>query len=182
MEPYLSLAFLGVGMVAIVLAVLGKKAGLILAAADVVAGMAYPVLAMLGPRMITGAEVEPPSALAIGSAMAWPILWTAILVAIGFGFEPFLRRLGVGIYRLDRQVMMGAAIGMIVTLFVAPGMSMMVVGAFLGALAGGLFAGVQLQRAFKDALGSLLGLFGGDGIRLMCTISVVAQVIRISAG
>ncbi|MBM3266935.1 MAG: DUF456 domain-containing protein [Candidatus Sericytochromatia bacterium] len=179
MDHLLTLVALGVGLAAIVVAALGKKAGLVLAAADVVAVQLFPLLALLGPRVITGddaAAAPSPGALAV--SVVWPLAWTAVLVAVGFGFEPLLRRLGVGIYRLDRQVMLGAAIGMIVALFATAGMSMMVFGAFLGALAGGLFNGVYLKRAATDALGSLLGLFGADGIRLVCTLSIVGLVVR----
>jgi hypothetical protein len=179
MEHYTSLGALVVAFVALILASLGKRAGLVVAAADVVLMAALPFLGMLGPRMVTGEETEAVSPAGLALGMAWPLVWTAILVVVGFGFEPFLRRLGVGIYRLDRQVMMGAAIGMIVVLFAAPGgMSTMVLGAFLGALAGGLFGGTAPGRAARDALGSLLGLFGADGIRLMCTLAIVSLIAR----
>lgn len=160
------LVSLAVGLAAVVLSTLGKKAGLVTAAAAVLALSAY-VLALQN--------------FAIETWAIWNVVWTAVMLAVGFGFEPFVARLGVRLFRLDRNVMMGAAIGMIVALFVGPGTSgltLMVFGALLGALAGGLFSGVSLDRAFRDAVGALLGLFGAEGIRLMATLSVVALLVR----
>ncbi len=157
---------LAIGLAAVVVSIMGKKAGLIIAAADVLGFTGY-ILSWQGVAIEWWALVN--------------VFWTAVMVAVGFGFEPLVSRMGVRLFRLDRNVMMGAAIGMIVALFVGPGTSgltIMVLGAFLGAMAGGLFSGTALGRSFKDAVGALLGLFGGDGIRLMTTLSVVALVVR----
>lgn len=160
---------LATGLVAVVLSIMGKKAGLITAAADVGVVSAYALLMQN---------------FAIEVWAIWNVVWTAVMLAVGFGFEPLAARMGVRLFRLDRNVMMGAAIGMIVALFVGPGTSglaVMVFGALLGALAGGLFSGTSLDRAAKDAVGALLGLFGADGIRLMATLSVVALVVRTAS-
>lgn len=157
---------LGVGLAAVVLAAMGKKAGLIAGAATTVVFTIYALWLRDFP---------------LETWAFWNIFWTAAMVAVGFGFEPLVARMGVRLYRLDRNVLMGAAIGMIVALFVGTGTSgltLMVLGALLGAMAGGLFSGVAFGRSFKDAVGALLGLFGPEGIRLMTTLAVVALVVQ----
>ena len=75
--------------------------------------------------------------------------------------------------------MTGAAVGMVVTLFVGSkgGLGLMLLGAFLGALAGGILASAPPRRALVDSLGALLAMFGGDGIRLLCALTVASAVV-----
>jgi uncharacterized protein YqgC (DUF456 family) len=166
LDYWFALGTLAVALAAIVASALGKKAGLVVAAVDALSIASYGLAREFASFLLPA---------------AWTLVWTAVMLAVGFGFEPFARRFGISLYRLDRNVMLGAAIGMIVALFATPfaasGLTMMLLGAFVGAMAGGLLTGVYLKRAFFDALGSLLGLFGSDGVRLMATLSLVAMIV-----
>lgn len=151
-------------LVGIFLAIWGYRAGLLVVGA---AWLPRLFLAWLGQGV--------DGLLADGVAAAW----TCLLLLLGWFFERAAARLGLRLFRLDRQVMTGAAVGMVVTLFVGSkgGLGLMLLGAFLGALAGGILASAPPRRALVDSLGALLAMFGGDGIRLLCALTVASAVV-----
>lgn len=160
----LPVAIPALALAGIFLAVRGHRAGLI------VVGAAWL------PRLFLAWAGDGVDALLAEGVTA---AWTSLLLLLGWFFERAAARLGLRLFRLDRQVMTGAAVGMVVTLFVgsAGGLGLMLVGAFLGAFAGGILAAAPPRRALVDSLGALLAMFGGDGIRLLCALTVAATVV-----
>lgn len=160
---WVPVAGLAVTMAGLILALLSRKLGL-----GIVSGVA---LAAIG---LTSVDLMP----AIRPELLLASFWVVLLTVVGFGVEAFAARLGVRFFRLDRNVMLGASVGLLVTLFTTFGLSMIVAGAFLGAVAGGLFTGSNPKRALIDGVGALLNIFGGDGLRLMCGLSIAAIIVR----
>jgi uncharacterized protein YqgC (DUF456 family) len=166
--PFLPLATITAGLVALFLAATGQRAGLILAAAMVYAYETYLV-------------IQNPAAAGISQGFA--VGWTTLMLATGFGLEGLVERVGTHFFRLDRQVLGGAAIGIVIAIFAfQSGITMVVIGAFLGALITGLMRRQSPRTAVNDALSSLVGIFGGKGLRLLCTLSVLGTVLGLALG
>lgn len=160
----LSAAVPVLALTGVVLSIRGLKSGLLVVA-----------LAWLPKLFLAWLAAGATGLLRDGATAAWSLL----LLLLGWSFERLAARLGLRLFRLDRQVMTGAAVGLLVTLFTAAsgGLGLMLLGAFLGALAGSLLASAPPRRALVDALGAMLALFGGDGIRLLCTLAVAAAAV-----
>ncbi|HMT27188.1 MAG TPA: DUF456 domain-containing protein [Candidatus Absconditabacterales bacterium] len=71
----------------------------------------------------------------------------------------------------------GATIGTILGFFLIPGIGMLI-GPFIGALAGELLHGQTMKKSFKAARGSLIGFVAGTGIRL--AIAIIFTIIFLN--
>ncbi|WP_025764856.1 DUF456 domain-containing protein [Dyadobacter tibetensis] len=73
----------------------------------------------------------------------------------------------------------GAVVGMLLGIVVLPGIGL-VVGTFLGALAGELLAGLPLKPATRAAVGSLIGFLTGVLVQvLLCLAMIVYAIIGL---
>ncbi|MBI6545656.1 MAG: hypothetical protein HY692_02620 [Cyanobacteria bacterium NC_groundwater_1444_Ag_S-0.65um_54_12] len=160
----LAMAFLGV-----VLALRGQQPGLWLTALDLSALAVFQALLPAG-------YWRPAELLSSGVGLA--LLWTGGFLLVGFGIEPFAARIGVRLFRIDRGVLMGAALGLLLTLFLPFGLTTIVGSAYLGASIASMLMGSRFKRALGDGVGALLAIFGPKGIRLMCTLSLASLLVQ----
>ena len=89
--------------------------------------------------------------------MSYPVLGITLLIALAiFILDYFIPAMGAKRFGGSRYGVIGTTVGLIIGLFVPP--FGIIIGPFLGALAGELLNGTKSDLAVKAAFGSLLGL------------------------
>ena len=73
--------------------------------------------------------------------------------------------------------MWGAAIGLVIGIFVLPPLGI-IVGPFAGAVIGEAFTGKKAAQAFRAGLGSLLGLMMGVGLKLAASLAMTFYFVK----
>ncbi|MCC6753367.1 MAG: DUF456 domain-containing protein [Saprospiraceae bacterium] len=103
-------------------------------------------------------------------------LWTyALLTLVVTAIDTFLPLWGQKKFGGSRFGMLGGAVGMLAGLAVGP--FGLLLGAFLGGLAGELLAGQQADRAFTASLGSFAGFLFGSLLKVaLCLAMIWASV------
>jgi Uncharacterized protein conserved in bacteria len=100
------------------------------------------------------------------SHFEWPVLLVLgiimVIVTVLDYFLPIVMTKKMG---GTKYGVWGATLGMLIGLFF--GLPGIILGPFLGALAGELIAGVENKKAVKAALGSFIGFISGTGIKLV---------------
>ena len=73
--------------------------------------------------------------------------------------------------------MWGAAIGLVIGIFVLPPLGI-IVGPFAGAVIGETLTGKKAAEAFRAGLGSLLGLMMGVGLKLAASLAMTFYFVK----
>lgn len=94
---------------------------------------------------------------------------TGLLTALVTAFDVIVPAIGAKRFSCTRAGTIGCMIGTVVGIFYAAGGGI-VLGPFLGALAGELIAGRPFKAALKGAFGALLGFLAGVTMKLLCCV------------
>lgn len=155
----------------------------VIAALLVIAGVfgvvfpAMPGIPLVFAGLVVAAWAEGFSYVATGTLVALAVL-TVLGVAVDFAASALgARRVGA-----SRQAVIGAAVGGLVGLFF--GIPGILLGPFVGAVAGELLARRDLQRAGRAGFGTWLGLVLGTAAKLAIAFSMIGLfvVVRIWGG
>ncbi|MBU6427609.1 MAG: DUF456 family protein, partial [Cyanobacteria bacterium REEB65] len=162
MSELISWGLLGVTFAGVVLSIGGSWLGLALLAAEYGGILSYS---------LTGAGI-PLYEIAGWLKGGWDfVLLPLLLIVVGFGLEPLADRFRVRVFSLSSQIIMFASVAVIVLLFLGLP-SYILLGAYLGAVAGSLLDGEFPKKALVNGLGALLGVFGANGVRLLAACSM----------
>jgi uncharacterized protein YqgC (DUF456 family) len=156
---------MAIEVVLIVLSVLFLAAGFVGCIAPVLPGpplaIAALILFKLGPF---GAQIS----------------WTAVCIFCAFAVitvisDYVVPALGAKKFGGTSAGVWGAAFGVFVGIFFLP--AGIILGPFLGALAGELIAGKNAKRSLKAAFGTFIGFLFGVGLKLILCIWITAYII-----
>jgi len=108
------------------------------------------------------------------------VTWKILLVFLGLTALTFLidiaaPLIGAKKYHVSRSGMIGSAIGLLFGIFIGP--AGIVIGPFLGALAGELWSGKELEQAAQSAKGAVIGFLAGSAIKLAVILVMLGWLI-----
>jgi len=86
--------------------------------------------------------------------------------------------LGAKYFNSSKMGLYGAVIGSIVGLFIFPPLGILI-GPWLGAVAGELLQGNELNKAWRSGLGAVIGLFSGIFFKVVVGIAMLAAFIIV---
>jgi len=133
---------------------------LLLAALLVLAGLAGTVVPLLpGVPMVFGGLLLAAWAEGFVRVGTWPLVAIGALAALSLGIDFLATVLGAKRVGASPQALIGATIGAIVGIFL--GIAGLLLGPFVGAVAGEYYARRKLGQAGKVGLGTWLGLLFG---------------------
>lgn len=105
------------------------------------------------------------------------LVYTAIAAGVVTVLDFIVPLWGTRRFGGSKKGIWGATIGMVAGLFFFPPVGI-IVGPFLGALAGEMLAGKQSNASFRAALGSFLGFLLGVGLKLITSLFITAIFIK----
>jgi len=133
---------------------------LALAVIVIVIGMAGTVVPLIpGIPMVFGGLLLAAWAEGFLRVGAWPLVAIGVLAALSLGIDLIATLLGAKKVGASPQALVGATIGGIVGIFL--GIPGLLLGPFIGAVAGEFYARRHLGQAGKVGLGTWLGLIFG---------------------
>lgn len=104
------------------------------------------------------------------------IVWALITVAVTV-LDYMIPVLGAKKYGASKAGIWGSIIGLFIGLFILPPFGI-ILGPFIGAVAGEYTAGKQSNEAFRAGFGSFMGFMGGILIKLVASGMMVWYFIR----
>jgi uncharacterized protein YqgC (DUF456 family) len=133
---------------------------LVLAALLVVAGMAGTIVPLIpGIPMVFGGLLLAAWAEGFAKVGAWPLVAIGALAVLSLGIDLVATLLGAKKVGASPQALVGATLGGVAGIFL--GIPGLLLGPFLGAVAGEFYARRTLGQAGKVGLGTWLGLVLG---------------------
>jgi uncharacterized protein YqgC (DUF456 family) len=133
---------------------------LVLAALVVVVGMAGTIVPLIpGIPMVFGGLLLAAWADGFVKVGAWPLVAIGVLAALSLGIDFVATLLGAKKAGASPQALIGATIGGVIGIFL--GIPGLLLGPFIGAVAGEFYARRKLGQAGKVGLGTWLGLLFG---------------------
>ena len=133
---------------------------LALAVVVIVIGMAGTVVPLIpGIPMVFGGLLLAAWAEGFLRVGAWPLVAIGVLAALSLGIDLIATLLGAKKVGASPQALVGATIGGIVGIFL--GIPGLLLGPFIGAVAGEFYARRKLGQAGKVGLGTWMGLLFG---------------------
>lgn len=155
--------------VLIFLAVILGGVGIIGAVAPVIPG---PFVSWLGYLVLYFRPENDISSKALLICLSFALLITAL--------DYYIPILGAKKFGSTKQGIWGGIIGLLVGIFMFPPIGI-ILGPFIGTIAGDLIAGNNIQMAMKSGAGALAGFIAGTLIKLIYS-AVIVVLIFIEAG
>jgi uncharacterized protein len=103
---------------------------------------------------------------------AWTLVVIGVLALLAWGVELLASGLGAKRFGASRMAVVGAVIGTLVGLFL--GIPGIILGPFVGAVAGELLARRDLVQAGRAGIGTWLGLVVGAALKIALSFAMVA--------
>lgn len=104
------------------------------------------------------------------------IVWAIITIAVTI-LDYMIPVLGARKYGASKAGIWGSIIGLIIGLFILPPFGI-IMGPFIGAIAGEYMAGKQSNEAFRAGFGSFMGFMGGILLKLVASGMMIWYFIR----
>lgn len=105
------------------------------------------------------------------------LVYTAIAAVVVTILDFIVPLWGTRRFGGSKKGIWGATIGMVTGIFFFPPVGL-IVGPFLGALAGEMLDGKESHSSFRAAIGSFLGFLLGIGLKLITSLFITAIFIR----
>lgn len=99
-------------------------------------------------------------------------IWQGLAVGLIFVIDYVAGAWGVKKFGGSRNAMLGSIVGAVFGLFLF-GPAGIIFGPFIGAVAGELLSGKQLEQAVRSGLGTLLGFIGGTVMKVAVMVMMI---------